>query len=89
MKNWKKAIAAISMLAGIAFSAQAEMVSGEEMLKNIYFTDGIDEWTLYQGNYNLNTSFLTASQNAITEEQEYAILGNQSTTSCLARKLLT
>ena len=35
MKNWKKAIAAISMLAGIAFSAQAEMVSGEEMLKNI------------------------------------------------------
>ena len=78
MKNWKKAIAAISMLAGIAFSAQAEMVSGEEMLKNIYFTDGIDEWTLYQGDYNLNTGFLTANQNAITEEQEYAILGNQS-----------
>lgn len=78
MKNWKKAIAAISMLAGIAFSAQAEMVSGEEMLKNIYFTDGIDEWTLYQGNYNFNTSFLTANQNAITEEQEYAVLGNQS-----------
>lgn len=58
MKNWKKVIVVISMLVGIVFSVQVEMVFGEEMLKNIYFIDGINEWILYQGDYNFNISFL-------------------------------